>query len=119
MVGCLTIEHYEEPARWERTVQMLLLAGYNEEGELIMSRRGQVIVFHYIILSDKKRLTVQKFYLGVGKDDMASARIMLDDSGCSESMGVISELSLLDRRLSLSAIIMKKDRFKKESVNEW
>jgi len=45
---------------------MLLLEGYNEEGELIMSRRGQVIVFHYIILSDKKRLTVQKCYLGVG-----------------------------------------------------
>ena len=46
MVGCLTIEHYEEPARSETTVPTLLLEGYTEEGEVIMSRRGQVIVFH-------------------------------------------------------------------------
>ena len=80
---------------------MLLLEGYNEEEELIMSRRGQVIVFHYMISCEKKRLTLQKCYLGIGTDDMASARTMLGDSGCSKSMGVISDLSLLDRRLLL------------------
>ena len=76
-----------------------------------MSRRGQLIVFHYRILCDKKSLTFQKIYLGLGSDDIAYARTMLDDSGWSKSMGALSGLDLLDRRLLLSSMMTKKDGF--------